>query len=96
MICHEFRDAGGSSQQSPGSVVADWGHRRWLYFVGFNNALLIGTFPQLDSEQTLPGVPRRDAEEPSEVAGELLGCPQGTIVGRKGDRVGPWEDSEGQ
>ena len=95
MIFHAFREAAGSGQGSPGSVVADWRRRRWVYFVGFNDGLVIGTFSQLHPERTLPGVPRRGSEEPSEVPGELLGCPEGTLVGRKGSRGGPWDASEG-
>ena len=94
MTLHEFWEAIGSGQESPGSVVADWRRGRWLYFIGFSDTLVIGTFSQLHPERTLPGVPRRGSGEPSEVPGVLLGCPQGTLVGRKGSRGGPWEASE--
>ena len=95
MISHEFWVAIGSVQVGPGSVVADWRRRRWVYFVGFNDGLVIGSFSQVHPERTFRGVPRRGSEEPSEVPGELLGCPQGTLVGRKGSRGGPWDASEG-
>ena len=95
MIFHDFREALGSGQESPGSGMADWGRWQWLYFVGFKGTLVIGTFSQVHPERTLPGVPRRGSGEPSEVPSELLGCPQGTLVGRKGSRGGPWEASEG-
>ena len=95
MIFHDFREALGRAQESPGSFFSEWGRVRCVYFVGFKGTLVMGTFSQLLPERTLPGIPRRGSGEPSEVPRELLGCPQGTLVGRKGSRGGPWEASEG-
>ena len=72
----------GAPKVALGVWGAEWRQRRWLYFMGFNDTLVIGTFSQVHSERTLPGVPRRGSEEPSEVPSELLGCPQGALVGR--------------
>ena len=94
MIFHDFQEALGSGQESPGSLRADWGRGQWPDFVGFNGTLVIGTFSHLHPDRTLPGVPRRGSEEPSDVPGELLGLPEGTLVGRKGSRGGPWDASE--
>ena len=85
MIFHDFREALGRAQESPGSVVS---FGEWVYFVGFKGTLVIGTFSQLHPERTLPGARRRGSGEPSEVPSELLGCPQGTLVGRKESRGG--------
>ena len=72
----------GAPKVALGVWGIDWRRGQWLYFVGFNDTLVIGTFSQVHYERTVTDVSRRGSEEPSEVPGELLGCPEGTLVGR--------------